>query len=281
MDTLTYWDGKWHEGNPQVVGIKDHAMWLASTIFDGARAFNGLVPDLDRHCERAIRSAIAMGLKPAVDAKTIEKLAREAVKRFPPDAELYIRPMFWGKDGFIYPDPDSTQFALVVYISPFPTDPNFSATLARTVRRPRADMAPTDLKGAALYPNSARGLREIEARGFRNGVVLDADGNVAEFLTANLFLTKDGVAITAVHNGCFLNGITRQRVIQLLRDDGIKVEERTVTPQELDTADEIFSTGNYGKVMQVTRYEDRNMQPGPIGRRARELYWQFAAKNPA
>jgi branched-chain amino acid aminotransferase len=112
-------------------------------------------------------------------------------------------------------------------------------------------------------------------------VVLDADDNVAEFLTANLFLTKDGVAITPVHNGCFLNGITRQRVIQLLRDDGIKVEERTVKPQELDTADEIFSTGNYGKVMQVTRYENRDMQPGPIGRRARELYWQFAAKNPA
>lgn len=279
MDTLTFWDGQWHEGNPRVIGIKDHAMWLASTVFDGARAFDRCVPDLDRHCQRVITSAERMGLKPMVDADTITGLAREAVKRFPPDAELYVRPMYWGRDGFIYPDPDSTQFALTVYVSPLPTDPNFSATMARTIRRPRPDMAPTDLKGAALYPNSARGLREIEARGFRNGVVLDADDNVAEFLTANLFMVKDGVAITPVHNGAFLNGITRQRVIKLLREDGIKVEERIVAPKELETADEIFSTGNYGKVQQVTRFEERDMQPGPIGRRARELYWAFAAQN--
>ena len=279
MDTLTYWNGKWHEGNPAVIGVKDHAMWLASTVFDGARAFDRCVPDLDRHSARVIRSAERMGLKPMVDAETIDGLSREAVKRFPPDAELYVRPMYWGRDGFIYPDPDSTQFALTVYVSPLPAEPNFSATMARTIRRPRPEMAPTDLKGAALYPNSARGLREVEARGFRNGVVLDADGNVAEFLTANLFMVRDGVAVTPVPNGSFLNGITRQRVIELLRGDGVPVEERVVAPAELDAADEIFSTGNYGKVQQVTRYEDRQMQPGPVGRRARELYWDFAAQN--
>ena len=279
MDTLTFWDGKWHEGNPPVIGIKDHAMWLASTVFDGARAFDRCVPDLDRHCQRVITSAERMGLAPMVDADTITGLSREAIKRFPPDAELYVRPMYWAKDGFIYPDPASTQFALTVYVSPLPSEPNFSATMARTIRRPRPDMAPTDLKGAALYPNSARGLREIEARGFRNGVVLDADNNVAEFLTANLFMVRDGVAITPVPNGSFLNGITRQRVIKLLREDGVKVEERIIAPKELETADEIFSTGNYGKVQQVTRFEERDMQPGPVGHRARELYWEFAAQN--
>ena len=63
MDTLTFWDGQWHEGNPRVIGIKDHAMWLASTVFDGARAFDRCVPDLDRHCQRVITSAERMGLK--------------------------------------------------------------------------------------------------------------------------------------------------------------------------------------------------------------------------
>jgi len=87
---------------------------------------------------------------------------------------------------------------------------------------------------------------------------------------------RDGVAITPVPNGSFLNGITRQRLVQLLRDDGIEVQERTVETGELLLADEIFNSGNYGKVQPVIRYEDRRLQPGPVYRRARELYWAFA-----
>ena len=77
-------------------------------------------------------------------------------------------------------------------------------------------------------------------------------------------------------NDSFLNGITRQRLIGLMRADGIEVQERTVQVSELQTADEIFNSGNYGKVQPVTRFEDRKLQPGPIYRRARELYWDFA-----
>ena len=92
---------------------------------------------------------------------------------------------------------------------------------------------------------------------------------------------RDGVAITPVPNGSFLNGITRQRLIGLLREDGIEVQERTVETAELDAADEIFNSGNYGKVQPVIRYEDRQLQPGPIYHRARELYWAFAHANRA
>src|SRR6185436_7382767 len=133
------------------------------------------------------------------------------------------------------------------------------------------DMATTDLKGAALYPNSGRGLKEVEGRGFDNGVVLDHEGNVAEFLTSNIFIVKDGVAHTPAVNGTFLNGVTRRCVIQLLRDDGVKVEERTIKQDEIGGADEIFSTGNYGKVLPVIRFEERHMQPGPVYRKARQL----------
>ena len=81
------------------------------------------------------------------------------------------------------------------------------------------------------------------------------------------------MAITPVPNESFLNGIKRQRLIKLMRDDGIEVQERTVHVSELLEADEIF---NSGKVQPVTRFEDRKLQPGPIYRRARELYWDFA-----
>jgi branched-chain amino acid aminotransferase len=84
------------------------------------------------------------------------------------------------------------------------------------------------------------------------------------------------VVFTPMPNGAFLNGITRQRVIKLLRADGISVVEQTLRYNDFETADEIFATGNASKVMPVTRIGERALQPGPMFRKARELYWAFA-----
>ena len=91
-----------------------------------------------------------------------------------------------------------------------------------------------------------------------------------------MMIVKNGVVHTPMPNGTFLNGITRQRVIGLLEDDGITVRQRTMRPAELLEADEMFSTGNHGKVVPCVRYESRTLEAGPIDRRARELYWAFA-----
>ncbi len=113
-------------------------------------------------------------------------------------------------------------------------------------------------------------------QGADNAVMCDAIGHVAEFASANLWFAKDGKVVTPAVNHTFLNGITRQRVIALFKDAGVNVEERTVKPADLETADEIFSTGNYAKVTPVTRMNERSLQPGPLFRRARELYWDYA-----
>ena len=275
MASWTYIDGKWLPGNPPILGPMSHAMWLASLVFDGARAFEGTIPDLDRHCARVVHSARNLGLGPMLSCGEIEEIAREGVTLFPPGSALYIRPMFWAEDGFIQGDPDSTRFALAVYDKPMPANPSFSATLS-PFRRPSLECAPTDAKAACLYPNSGRALAEAGRRGFGNAVMLDLMGHVAEFATANIFLAKDGVAHTPVPNGSFLNGITRQRVIKLLRGTGIEVVERSIAPAELYEADEIFSTGNFGKVQFVTKLDQRRFESGKIGQRARELYWEFA-----
>jgi branched-chain amino acid aminotransferase len=89
-------------------------------------------------------------------------------------------------------------------------------------------------------------------------------------------MAKDGVVLTPVPNRSFLNGITRQRIIRLLREGGIEVAETALTMADFLDADEIFSTGNYSKVVPVTRIEDRELQPGPLGNRARRLYWEWA-----
>ncbi|PWC56024.1 branched-chain amino acid aminotransferase [Azospirillum sp. TSO22-1] len=272
---LTYVRGAWLEGNPGLIGPMSHAMWLASLVFDGARAFEGVAPDLGLHCARAVRSAQAMGLKPMLTAGEIEELCWDGIRRFPRETALYIRPMFWAEDGFVAPDPDSTQFALTINESPMPPAGGFTACLS-TRRRPAPDMAPTEAKAACLYPNAGLALKEAQERGFDNAIMRDPIGNVAEFATANLFIAKDGTVHTPVPNGTFLNGITRQRVIGLLRDAGVTVHERTLTVAEVMAADEVFSTGNYAKVVPVTRVEDRDLQPGPLAKRARVLYWEFA-----
>jgi branched-chain amino acid aminotransferase len=133
-----------------------------------------------------------------------------------------------------------------------------------------------DAKAGCLYPNNARTLFEAQARGFDNALVCDVLGNVAEFATSNVFMAKDGIVYTPIPNGTFLAGITRQRVIALLRENGVTVMEKSLTYQDFQTADEIFSTGNYSKVVPVGRIDDRPLQPGPFYNQARALYWAFA-----
>jgi branched-chain amino acid aminotransferase len=271
----TWYQDKWHEGNPMIMGPMTHAPWLGSCVFDGARAFEGVAPDLDKHCQRIVRSAESFGLKVLKEAGEIEEITRAGIAKFPKDAQLYLRPMFWAADGFVDVDPETTQFSVSVYDSPLPEPRGFSLTLS-PFRRPSIEYAPTDAKAACHYPNSARAMREARSRGFDNAAMLDALGAVSELATANLWLVRDGEAHTPVPNGTFLNGVTRQRVIALLRAAGVTVHERSIRWPEFLDADEAFSTGNYAKVMPVTRIEQRNLQPGPIFAKARQLYWDFA-----
>jgi branched-chain amino acid aminotransferase len=156
-----------------------------------------------------------------------------------------------------------------------PAGDDFSACLS-SFRRPAPDMAPTNAKAACLYPNVARMLGEARERGFDSAVVLDPEGNVAEFAFMNLFAVKGGAVATPAANGTFLNGITRQRVIGLLRDAGIPVAERSIAVAELLEADELFCTGNYAKVAPCRRLEDHEFPAGPVFERARGLYFDFA-----
>ncbi len=269
-----FWHGgAWSRTEPKVLGPMDHAFWLGSMVFDGARGIRGTVPDLGLHCARAVRSARNMLMEPTVTAEEIEALCIEGVRMMGPDAELYIRPQFFVRNGLgaAQPDPTTTEFILAIYDAPMPPATGFSAVIA-PFRRPAADMAPTDSKASALYPNSARATAWAKAEGYDMAVVCDPEGNVAEFAAANLMLAKDGVVITPVANGTFLAGITRARVMDLLRRAGREVKEAVVTPADLADADEIFATGNFGKVQPCTNYAGRHLQPGPVATEARRLY---------
>lgn len=274
--TVCYFNGAWKEGPVPLMTSETNAAWLANTVFDGARAFEGVAPDLDRHCERVVRSARGLGLAPAKTPEEILDLALEGIGFFPHGTPLYIRPMFWAEKGLVLFDAASTQFALVITRMPLP-DPAAGFTCCLSpYRRPAPDQAPSHVKASCLSPLAAMAVADAKRRGFDNAVMRDPIGNVAELTAQNVMLVKDGVVHTPIPNGTFLNGITRQRVIGLLRDAGIDVIERTIRVDELNEADEIFSTGNHGKVVPCLRYEDRPLPAGPIAAKARELYWQFA-----
>jgi branched-chain amino acid aminotransferase len=276
--TFTFLEGEWLEGNRPFIGARTHAFWLGSSVFDGARAFEGVTPDLDKHCARLNRSAKALCLKPTMSVEAIVELAREGVKKFTPGAELYIRPMYWPEESgatSVPPDPDSTRFCLCIYEAPLPQPTGVSITRS-PFAKPLAITMPIEAKAGCLYPNNARALIEARSRGFDNCLLCDMLGNVAELATANIFMAKDGVVMTPAANGTFLNGVTRQRVLELLRADGKDAREATLGFADFDEADEIFVVGNYGKVIPVTRIDGRDLQPGPFFRRARKLYWEFA-----
>ena len=276
--TWTYFEDNWQAGNVPIMGVRSHAAWLCSVVFDGARAFEGVTPDLELHCARVNDSAQKLFLKPTVSVDEWVKLAKEGINRFDKDAALYIRPMYWAERGGPWiqePDPDSTKWCLSIFEAPMRKPTGFSITLSQ-FRRPTIESMPVNAKAGCLYPNNARAIFEARSRGFDNAVMCDLLGNVAELATSNIFMGKDGVVYTPAINGTFLAGITRQRVIGLLRQDGVNVVEKTLRYGDFQSADEIFSTGNYSKVVPVTRIDDRPLPMGPLYARARELYWAFA-----
>jgi branched-chain amino acid aminotransferase len=276
--TWTFFADDWHEGNLPIMGVRTHAAWMCSTVFDGARAFEGVIPDLKLHCARVNDSAVKLFLKPFVPVETWIGLAREAISRFEGNEALYIRPMYWAeREGprVAAPDPESTRWCLTVYEAPMRQPGALVITLS-PFRRPTPETMPVDAKAGCLYPNNARALFEARSRGFDDALMCDTLGNVAELTTSNIFMAKDGTVFTPEANGSFLAGITRRRTIGLLRDAGTPVVEKTLKYSEFEAADEVFSTGNFSKVVPVTRIGDRSLQPGPMYRKARELYWAFA-----
>ncbi len=274
----TWWRGDWHEGDTRILGSDSHATWLGSLVFDGARLFEGVAPDLDRHCARINDSARALGLEPTRTGAEIEALTFEGLKKFAPNTDVYIRPMYWAEQsdvGILPPNPETTDFALCLEEMPMVEPTGFTITTTR-FRRPTMEVMPVNAKAACLYANNARMVREAQAKGYQNALCCDANGNVAELATSNVFMARGGEVFTPMPNGTFLDGITRQRIISLLRAAGVTVHEVTLSVEDFRAAEEIFSTGNISKVVPVIGFDGSDLQFGPLARKARELYWDWA-----
>lgn len=288
INIRTYFEGTWHNGDLNIMKAADHGAWLGTTVFDGARLFDGLAPDLEAHCARINRSAQALMITPTMDTQTMVQTVREGLASYPCDAAVYIRPMYWALDGDetgIVPRPNATGFAISLEEIPM-APPEAASSLTRTrFRRPVLEDSVVNAKAGCLYPNNARMLVEARSKGFGNALVADAMGNVAESATANVFMVKDGEVFTPIPNGTFLAGITRARHMENMRANGITVHERVLSFDEFHTADEVFLSGNMMKITPIDAFDDTTYQVGdtgnPVTRRVREMYWDWAASQRA
>ncbi|EKE43856.1 branched-chain amino acid aminotransferase [Oceaniovalibus guishaninsula JLT2003] len=283
-DIRTWFDGRWHDGDVPVMNAADHGAWLGGTVFDGARYAYGLAPDLLAHCVRVNASARALMMVPHIDPRDMVGIVWEGLRRYPQDAAVYIRPMYWTRQsgpGAIVPAAAEPGFCICLESIPMPSEDASVRLTTTRFRRPVIESSVVNAKAGCLYPNNARMLAEAQAKGFDNALVADALGNVAETATANVFMVRDGEVLTPVPNGTFLSGITRARHIANLTADGMDVRETVLTFDDFRQADEVFLTGNMAKVTPVSDFEDRHYDTGPNGnpvtRRARQLYWEWAA----
>ena len=138
---------------------------MGSPVFDGARAFDGMVPDLDKHCERLVDSTRRMLMTPPVTAEELLRISIDGIKKFKAGEDLYIRPLVWAEqsDGLLRCVADSARFCVTVVQMPMPPETGLSACMA-SERRPAPDTAPTDAKAACLYPNFARSMQKARLR---------------------------------------------------------------------------------------------------------------------
>ena len=275
----TYFEGAWHDGDVPIMRAADHGSWLGTSVFDGARYFEGVCPDLEAHCARVNSSAEALMITPTMDAADIAEAVREGLKMYAPGATVYVRPMYWALDGGdlgVDPKPGATGFTIC--LEEIPMAPKGAATTLTTTRfrRPVMEDAVVNAKAGCLYPNNARMLIEARSKGYGNALVADALGNVAETATANIFMVNGDEVFTPVPNGTFLAGITRARHMKHLRENGFKVHEDVLSFDDFRAADEVFMSGNMMKVTPVTEFDGTHYQQGPVTAQVRDMYWDWA-----
>ena len=275
-DGEIWFDGKLVPHRDANVHILTHAMHYASSVFEGQRAYGGEVFKLADHSQRLINSGKILGFDIPYTLDEINAACNQVLKASGMES-CYMRPVAWrGSEQMGVSAPNSTiHLAIAVWAWPS----YFSAeTKAKGIkldiaryRRPAPYTAPTDSKAAGLYMICTISKHEAEAKGFADAMMFDYRGQVAEATGANIFFIRDGEIHTPTPD-CFLDGITRRTVIGLARQRGIKVTERVIWPEELESFEQCFLTGTAAEVTPVGSIGPWNFEVGGITKQMMQDY---------
>lgn len=265
-----WFDGRsvpWREAKLHVLS---HGLHYASCVFDGDRAYGGVIFKSREHSERFARSAEILDFKIPYSTEEIE-LAKAEVLRRNGGGSQYIRSVAWRGSEMMGLDAQHTTIHVAIATWEWPSmfDPAVKmkgiALDIADYRRPDPACIPVRSKAAGLYMIGTISKHRAEERGCADALMLDWQGRVAECTGANVMFSRNGVIHTPIAD-CFLDGITRRTVIDLAKRRGIEVVERRIMPDELPTFDECFICGTAAEVTPVCRIASCGFVPGAISR---------------
>tara|TARA_R110002095_G_scaffold16697_3_gene19981 strand:- start:680 stop:1552 length:873 start_codon:yes stop_codon:yes gene_type:complete len=258
------------------IHVLSHGLHYASSVFEGERMYNGKIFKSRLHSERFHKSAEILGMKVPYSVDELEKIKYEVCEKNGLTS-AYVRPVAWrgGEQMGVSAKLTKTHVAVAAwswgaYFDEEKRDKGISLKTAAW-RRPAPDTAPTQSKAAGLYMICTMSKHAVEDEGFDDALMLDYRGYIAEASAANFFAVKDGVLLTPTPD-CFLNGLTRQTVIELAHSLNIPFEERHLKPEELGDFQEIFVTGTAAEITAVGQIDDHHYTVGPITKRLREAF---------
>ena len=275
-DGWIWMDGKlvpWREAN---VHILTHALHYASSVFEGQRAYNGAIFRLRDHSERLLNSAAILGFDLPWTAEQIDDACNEVLKANGL-SDAYVRPVAWRGSEQMGVSAQRTKPHVAIaawewgkYFDPALAERGIRLDISPW-RRPAPYTAPVHAKAAGLYMICTMAKHHAENNGFNDALMLDWRGQVAEATGANAFFVRDGTLVTPTPD-CFLNGLTRQTVIELARKRGIEVVERAIWPEELEAFEQMFITGSAAEVTFVGSAGPWSFEVGEMSRQLARDY---------
>jgi branched-chain amino acid aminotransferase len=275
-DGLIWFDGKlvpWREAN---VHVLTHALHYASSVFEGQRSYGGEIFRLSDHSRRLIRSGELLGFEVPWTVEQIDEACRETLRANNLE-DAYMRPLAWRGSEQMGVSAQKSKIHLAIsawYWGAYFGEEAILKGLRLDIskwRRPAPYTAPTQSKASGLYMICTLARHEAQAKGFDDALMFDWRGQVAEGTGANAFFVRDGALHTPTPD-CFLNGITRQTVIELAQKRGIAVHERAIWPEELESFEQFFLTGSAAEVTPVASAGPWSFEVGDLSLQLRKDY---------
>ena len=285
MDTARYiWmDGRVVDFEDATVHVLTHALHYGTGVFEGIRAYEAVGGTagfrLTDHMKRLARAAKSYSIDPGYSVDELVEAAKEVV-RANEFSSAYIRPIVFLGLGALGLDPRNAKVQVAIitwqwgaYLGEEGVRNGIRVKVS-SWRRFSHDAFP-NAKATGTYINSILAKREAVTDGYDEALMLNSEGSISEGSGENLFLIRDDVIYTPPLSAGCLDGITRNSVMTLLRDDGYEVVEKVIHRSDLYYCDELFMTGTAAEVTPVREVDNRPVgsgRPGPVTRRAQEIY---------
>ncbi len=268
MSGHIWYNGEFVEWGEAKVHVLTHGLHYASSVFEGERAYGGEIFKLQEHTERLFFSAREMGFEIPYTVEEINQASRDTLEKQGME-NAYVRPVAWRGSEMMGVSAQANRINVAIaiwewpsYFKPEERIKGIRLEMAH-YRRPDPATIPCFAKAAGLYMICTLSKHAAEDKGYADALMLDWRGHVAEATGANVFFIKDGKIHTPTPD-CFLDGITRQTVIELAEKRQIEVIERTIMPEEMESFEECFLTGTAAEVTPVSKIGPYSFQPGEL-----------------